>query len=77
LEWTAEGMKMFIDNVQCANFTGYSDSGTNPPAFPATFNKAYFILVNLAIAPTDWGIQPPSTTTMSMYVDYVRVWQKQ
>lgn len=77
LEWTAEGMKMFIDNVQCANFTGYSDSGTNPPAFPATFNKPYFILVNLAIAPTSWGIQPPTTTTMTMDVDYIRVWQKQ
>lgn len=74
-EWTASGMKLLVDGIQCLNFTGYSDAGTSPPAFPATYNKAYHILVNLAVAPDGWGLPAPSPTPMTMYVDYVRVWK--
>jgi hypothetical protein len=32
-------------------------------------------LVNLAVTPNDWGIAAPTTNTMTMYVDYIHVWQ--
>jgi beta-glucanase (GH16 family) len=74
-EWSATNMRVLYDGVQCANFTGVSDAGTSPPAFPATFTtKPYHILLDLAVQ--NWW--PPASNTvypMDMQVDYVRVWQ--
>jgi hypothetical protein len=71
-------MDMLIDGVRCACFTGYSDSGTNPPAFPSVYGtEPFHILLNLAVQKYDpsWHIDPPTSSAMQMDVDYVRVWQ--
>ncbi len=73
-EWKAGNMKAYYDGLLCADFSGVSDNGTSPPAFPATFDKPYHILLNLAVQP--WW--PPNSNTVFpgvMLVDYVRVWQ--
>lgn len=74
-EWKQGNMKAYYDGKLCADFSGLGEpNGTNPPAFPATFDKPYHILLNLAVQP--WW--PPTSSTQlpaTMQVDYVRVWK--
>jgi len=70
IEWDSSAIKWFVDGVQfCeANIT---INDTNE------FHNNFFILLNLAVG-GNWPGSPNQSTTFpqSMYVDYVRVYQK-
>jgi len=65
--WTVDGKEFYRTSRW---YNGYD--------YPAPYNKPFYILLNLAIGGNfDGGINPDkSFTSASMYVDYVRVYQR-
>ncbi len=67
LEWTADSLKWFVDNVQ------YYSISNGPP-----FDKRFHMVLNVAVG-GDWPGSPDATTVFPQYmmIDYVRVYAKQ
>lgn len=78
VEWTAEYIAWIIDGEEVfrVNNDRYWTSASSEPSAP--FDKPYFILLNLAVGGQyDGYVQPPEDFQQAtMYVDYVRVYQK-
>jgi beta-glucanase (GH16 family) len=72
IDWDASMIKWYVDGVQFmeANIANSVNSTEE-------FHKAFFFLINLAVG-GQWPGYPNSTTptSSSMYVDYLRVYQK-
>jgi beta-glucanase (GH16 family) len=75
LEWTATGMTYFVDGVQTNQITKWNQPAG--AAFPAPFDKPFYIFLDLAVG-NGWGGPPNAQTVFpaTYQVDYVRVYQK-
>ena len=78
VEWTKDYIAWFVDGKETFKITSdqwYTDGSS---AQSAPFDKPFYILLNLAVGGNyDGGIQPGADfTSRSMYVDYVRVYEK-
>lgn len=79
IEWDADEFRWYIDDVLYATQNSwYSDAGTTSPegAYPAPFNQAFHILLNVAVGGNLPG--PPNAGTVfpvTMEVDWVRVYE--
>ncbi len=67
VEWTANDIKFYADDVVIKTFT-------NSPTTP--FNQQFHIILNLAMGGNFAGTIDTSVAKASMEVDYVRVYQK-
>lgn len=79
VEWTSTYIKWYVDGivamtVGCDTWYTLSDASTNA----APFDQPFYILLNLAVGGAYDGYQEPagSFVSASMYVDYVRVYEK-
>src|ERR1035437_3878958 len=72
VEWDSTAITWFIDSVQY-----WKGSIANNVNNTNAFHKPFFILLNLAIG-GDWSGNPDTSTIFpdTMFVDYVRVYQK-
>jgi beta-glucanase (GH16 family) len=66
LEWTAETIKIFVDDLLFFNVP-------NNQSIP--FNKNFFFLLNIAMGGTFGGPVDPAFTNASMEIDYIRVFR--
>ncbi len=79
IEWDADEFRWYIDDVlYAAQNSWYSDAATTSPeaAYPAPFNQAFHILLNVAVGGNLPG--PPNASTVfpvTMEVDWVRVYE--
>lgn len=78
IEWEPDAIRWFVDGIQYFEFK--NDETTNPDQSPANwpFDQYFYIILNVAFG-GDWGGAhgiDPNFTESSMYVDYVRVYQK-
>ncbi len=79
IEWDADEIRWYVDDVLYATQNSWwSDAAsTNPDgAYPAPFNQAFHILLNVAVGGNLPG--PPDGTTVfpvTMEVDWVRVYE--
>ncbi len=73
VEWQEGEVRWFVDDVHYQTQTEWH---TNAAAFPAPFNQAFHILLNVAVG-GQWPGPPNSETTFpqEMIVDYVRVYE--
>jgi beta-glucanase (GH16 family) len=72
IEWTADGIAFFIDNLQ---FHQFKNDKTNSEAWP--FDKTFHLLLNIAVG-GNWGGKfgvDDSIFPQKMEIDYVRVYQ--
>lgn len=81
VEWTSSYITWYVDGnaVQTvSSSTWYSRSPAAEGNASAPFDQPFYILLNLAVGGQyDGGVQPDgSFTSASMYVDYVRVYEK-
>lgn len=75
VEWTPKQVRFFIDDINY--FTFNNDEINNPNNLHSSwpFDDGMFIIMNIAVG--GWGGTPdPKFTEAKMYVDYVRVYQK-
>ena len=73
LEWTSAWMKFYVDDSLLLK---YDNDGSGKNAWP--FDAPFYIILNLAFG-GDWGGAGgvnQNALPMSMYIDYVRVFQK-
>jgi beta-glucanase (GH16 family) len=72
LEWSATEMRWYVDDVMYAVQDSWHSSGGD---FPAPFDRAFYILFNVAVGGI-WPGPPDATTAFPavMEVDYVRVY---
>ena len=74
ITWYVDGHKFYETNDW---FTKYAGGEEKP--YPAPFNQNFYIILNVAVGGT-WPGDPDETTIFderaAMYVDYVRVYQK-
>jgi len=79
IEWDADEIRWYVDNVLYATQNSwYSDAGTTTPegAYPAPFNQAFHILLNVAVGGNLPGSPDGSTVfPVTMEVDWVRVYE--
>ncbi len=80
VDWTADGISWFIDGNKVFNVTKnrwWSQNSGNQGQ-PMPFDKPFYLLINLAVGGQyDGGIEPDgSFTSASMFVDYVRVYER-
>jgi len=79
IEWDADEIRWYVDDVLYATQNSWwSDAAANNPgaAYPAPFNQAFHILLNVAVGGNLPG--PPDGSTVfpvAMEVDWVRVYQ--
>ncbi|UBV43365.1 family 16 glycosylhydrolase [Deinococcus taeanensis] len=82
VEWTPGKIQWFIDGQLTSEKTQWWSSNTTPPtrdadlnAWPAPFDRPFYLLLNLAVGGNFDG-NPDATTpeTAEMLVDYVRVY---
>lgn len=76
VNWTAEKLEFYIDSPDNVFYT-YNPEIKNNETWP--FNKPFFFILNLAIG-GHWGGKEGIDDTIfpiSMYIDHVRVYQKQ
>ncbi len=79
IEWDADEFRWYVDHVLYATQNNwYSEAATTSPeaAYPAPFNQAFHILLNVAVGGNLPG--PPDAGTVfpvTMEVDYVRVYE--
>lgn len=77
LEWTNECIRWYIDgeSVKSCPYSVWCDPSN---LGPAPFDQPFYLILNLAVGGQyDGFVEPPADfTDASMYVDYVRVWQK-
>jgi beta-glucanase (GH16 family) len=79
LEWTTNTFNWFVDGLLYQTQTGWSSS---LGAYPAPFDRPFFIIMNLAIGGSYLGY--PTTNTINagtsfpaeMQVDYVRIYEQ-
>lgn len=81
VEWTSEYISWFIDGNRVMRVTDdvwYSRSSAADGNAAAPFDQPFYILLNLAVGGRyDGGVAPDAGfTSASMYVDYVRVYEK-
>lgn len=82
LEWRSNEIKWFVDGKLAATRTQWWSSKANPPksdadlnAWPAPFDKPFYLLLNLAVGGNFDGNPDANTPTKAeMLVDYVKVW---
>ncbi|GEM49340.1 carbohydrate binding domain-containing protein [Deinococcus cellulosilyticus] len=82
LEWRSNEMKWYVDGVLTATKTQWWSSKANPPsknedlaAWPAPFDKPFYLLLNLAVGGNFDGNPDATTPTKAqMEIDYVKVW---
>lgn len=67
LEWTADSINIYVDNV-------LNHTVKNSSAIP--FNHDFFLIMNVAIGGGFGGAIDPAFTSAAMEVDYVRVYQE-
>ena len=72
LEWDEREMRWYVDDVLYASQNQWSSKAG---AFPAPFDKSFYILLNLAVG-GNWPGSPNEDTVfpVTMAVDYVRVY---
>jgi beta-glucanase (GH16 family)/putative cell wall-binding protein len=80
LEWEPGEIRWYIDGHLYQTQNSWYSKGVNQPvkyAFPAPFDKPYYMMLNLAVG-GDWDGEPTAETLFpsSMAVDYVRVYEK-
>lgn len=68
LEWTADAIKIYVDNE-------LNHRVANSSSIP--FNHDFFLIMNVAIGGGFGGTIDPAFTGAAMEVDYIRVYQKQ
>ncbi|KAF0813852.1 Glucan endo-1,3-beta-glucosidase A1 [Andreprevotia sp. IGB-42] len=75
VEWEAGQIRWYVDNVLYSTQTQWYSTGG---AYPAPFNKPFYVILNLAVG-GNWPGSPDSNTSFpqQMDVEYVRVYQKQ
>ena len=71
LEWEANSMKFFVDDVEYFQYTAADFTGADYP-----FNEDFFFVMNVAVG-GNWPGYPDDSTVFPqrMIVDYVRVFQ--
>ena len=74
LEWSEGVMKWFVDDFLYATQTQWFTAGQ---AFPAPFDKRFFLILNVAVG-GNWPGSPNDTTVFPqrMEVEYVRVYTR-
>ena len=75
MEWTDEYMKFYVNDVQIHHVVNPNYATNNHKSWP--FDQRFFLIFNVAMGGTLGGAIDPNFTESSMYVDYVRVYQKQ
>ena len=72
LHWTKDQLVMGVDNVTTLTYRKTSPSSDQWP-----FDQPAFLLLNVAVGGNLGGSvnHPSDISKMTMYVDYVRVWQ--
>jgi len=71
LHWTKDQLVMGVDNVTTLTYRKTSPSSDQWP-----FDQPAFLLLNVAVGGNLGGsVNPSDIAKMTMYVDYVRVWQ--
>ena len=80
LEWEPGEFRWYIDGQMYHKINDWYSIGANQPdkfAFPAPFDKPYYLMLNLAVG-GNWDGDPNAETPFpsSMAVDYVRVYEK-
>ena len=82
LEWDENNMRMYFDN-EAQPYAQLGISGTGEANTGSYFRQSFFVLFNLAVGGTYTGINNVNNVTAfnstpepKMYVDYVRVYQK-
>ncbi|SMC18343.1 Carbohydrate binding domain-containing protein [Andreprevotia lacus DSM 23236] len=75
VEWEPGQIRWYVDNTLYSTQTSWYSTGG---AYPAPFDKNFYIILNVAVG-GNWPGSPDSNTTFpqEMDVDYVRVFQKQ
>lgn len=81
LEWEPGKLTWLVDNnpfYETSQWWAMGRDQTEPYPYPAPYDKPFYILLNLAIGGNfDEGVAPDSDfTPHRMYVDYVRVYEK-
>lgn len=66
LEWTASGMKFFVDDQ-------LFHTVNNTSALP--FNQNFFLILNVAMGGTFGGAIDPNFSSASMEIDYIRIYK--
>lgn len=79
LEWTPSGMKWYVDDKEFYQTTTWftrKDEATDNEPFPAPFDRAFFLQLNLAVG-GNWPGYPDETTVFpqTFELEYVRVYQ--
>lgn len=69
IEWNAEEIKWFFDDVNFMSFKIDTDSKR------VAFQQPHYILVNTAISPTAKPGPTPDTLPQKYFIDYVRVYE--
>ena len=71
LHWTSSSLVIGVDNVPTLTYRKTSSSNAQWP-----FDQPAFLLLNVAVGGNLGGsVNPSDISKMTMYVDYVRVWQ--
>jgi beta-glucanase (GH16 family) len=71
LHWTEEQLEMGVDNETTLIYRKTSSSSDQWP-----FDQPAYLILNVAVGGTMGGnVNPADIADMTMYVDYVRVWQ--
>ena len=70
IEWDADGIKWFFDDVNFKNFKIDTDAKTQG------FQQPHFILVNNAISPTVKPGPTADTLPQKYFIDYVRIYER-
>lgn len=79
VDWRTDGITWYVDGTAFMTLeNGEWYSSAAPDSETAPFDKPFYILFNLAVGGNfDGGVKPKDDfTSASMYVDYVRVFQK-
>ena len=74
LEWTEDKMIFFFNGQQIHQYT--NPNRTLNPENDWPFDQEFFLIMNVAMGGTLGGTVDTNFTESSMYVDYVRVYQK-
>lgn len=75
VEWTPKQIRFFVNGINYFTFNNDEINNPNHSRTSWPFDEEMFIIMNVAIG--GWGGTPdPNFTEAKMYVDYVRVYQK-
>ncbi|MCQ2983153.1 MAG: glycoside hydrolase family 16 protein [Treponemataceae bacterium] len=74
IRWSVDGTVFY----ETSDWWSMAEGAESPYPYPAPYDKPFYILLNLALGGTfDTGYAPDeSKLPAKMYVDYVRVWQR-